>query len=404
MPFCRALFALLLCTSFSIGAELRLLSGKSITGDLVKIDAGEVVIKTKDGEVKTPTAQVLELDLAPAAASKGNYSDVELTDGTLLHCSAVAYKPKQVELTLLGGQKVTLPLDAVTYVLNDAQDEKNRKDWKNRFLTEARNSDVVAVKAQNSVSRLKGTFGDVEPEGKKIAFQLNSQGNPVPLVLEKVHGLLFLRQAPASPLPVCKVYDTQGNMLMVSSWTQSDAGFTLNTPSGGKFDFAKTVVTRFDFSKGRLTFLSSLEPSNVAETSTEDRVEHFRRDRNLDDGKIRLRVADEKAPGGYVPVTFDRGLSIHATSEIEYDLAGDYNEFKATVGVDDSVGGSDGFTLVKIEGDGRELYATKVSRKDLAKPMSCNIKNVKRLKIIVTSDDLLDLGKHVSLADARVSK
>src|SRR5438552_12520624 len=154
-------------------------------------------MKTTDGDQKTPTAQVLELKLAPPAPVKGSYTDVELTDGTLLHCSTVDYKPKQLDLTLLGGQKMTLPLDAVTYILNNAQDEQNRKDWKTRFLGETRNSDVVAVKAQNAVNRLKGTFGDIDAEGKKIAFQLNSQGNPVPLVLEKVHGLLFLRQPAA---------------------------------------------------------------------------------------------------------------------------------------------------------------------------------------------------------------
>src|SRR5437762_3380141 len=39
MPLCRALLALLVCTSPGLGAELRLLSGKTISGDLIKIDA-----------------------------------------------------------------------------------------------------------------------------------------------------------------------------------------------------------------------------------------------------------------------------------------------------------------------------------------------------------------------------
>ena len=37
-------------------------------------------------------------------------------------------------------------------------------------------------------------------------------------------------------------------------------------------------------------------------------------------------------------------------------------------------------------------------------PIVVNVQKVQKLKIIVTSDDLLDLGKHLALADARVSK
>src|SRR4051812_9004512 len=123
MPVRHALIALIFFASVGTGAELRLLNGKTLAGDLISINAKEIVIKTSGGEVPTPLAQVLQLDLEPVATPKKElkYTDVELIDGSLLHCSQFTLKSKQAELTLLPGQVVKLPLDAIHYVLNDAE-------------------------------------------------------------------------------------------------------------------------------------------------------------------------------------------------------------------------------------------------------------------------------------------
>jgi hypothetical protein len=71
--------------------------------------------------------------------------------------------------------------------------------------------------------------------------------------------------------------------------------------------------------------------------------------------------------------------------------------------VDDLVGG-DSQAVVRIEGDGRELFAGVVSRKDRPRPLNLDIQGVKQLRIVVGSQGLLDLGDHVDLADAKVSK
>src|SRR2546427_2948890 len=198
MPITRVIIAFCLCASVSPAADLRLLSGKTITGELVGINGKEIVIKTSTGDVPTPLAQVLQLDLepiAPAPKKEVKVTDVELIDSSLLHCSSFVLKGKQAELTLLSGQAVKLPLEAIRYVLNDAEDEKNRKDWKERFVEEKRTSDLVAIRStEGRSSRLKGTFGEADDEGKMIQFDLNTGGNPRPLKLERVQGMLFLRQ------------------------------------------------------------------------------------------------------------------------------------------------------------------------------------------------------------------
>lgn len=407
MPVRRALIAFFLCATVGMGADLRLLNGKTVTGDLVSINGKEIVLKTSSGDIATPLAQVLQLDLPELVAQPKKdlkYTEVELTDGSLLHCAKVVLKGMQVELTPLSGQVVKLPLEAIRYLLNDAEEEKVRKDWKERFLEEKHTSDLVGIRsAEGRVSRLKGTFGEADDEGKAIQFDLNSAGNPRSLKLERVQGMLFLRQGGAAADVLCKVSDTHQNLLMAADVTMNDKGCTVTTAGGVKIDYPVKLLSRFDFSKGKLTFLSDLEPARVAESSTEERVEHYRRDKNLDDQKMKLQKFDANGkPAG--TNEYDKGLALHSRTELEFDLKGDYNEFKAVLGVDPTVGGSDGPTLVKIEADGKEIYSGTITRQDEPVPINRDIKGVSRLRIVVASGDLLDLGKHVNLALARVSK
>jgi hypothetical protein len=105
-------------------------------------------------------------------------------------------------------------------------------------------------------------------------------------------------------------------------------------------------------------------------------------------------------------VTYPKGLSIHSRTVLTYDIGGDYNEFRAMLGVDDVVRSENGTPVlvrVVIEGDGRELFRGEVRDRDAPKPIALDVKNVRRLKITVAAP-LLDLGNQVDLGDARVSK
>src|SRR6516165_5780638 len=78
----RAFVAWVLFTSAAIAAEhqLRVLtSSDPIKGELVSVDAKNIVLKTADGNVTKPLAQVLQLDLEAPAQPSGNYTQVELT-------------------------------------------------------------------------------------------------------------------------------------------------------------------------------------------------------------------------------------------------------------------------------------------------------------------------------------
>lgn len=412
MSVIRALVVLFL-VSASAAAEpvkLRTLAGKTVEGELTGLSAREVVIKAADGAVVTPLTQAIDLELQPAGSPSGHYADLELTDGSLLHCAEYKLRATAIEVKLLAGAEAKIPLAAVSYLLNDAHEAKNREEFKG-FLAKRGNRDLLAVKdAEGRVNPVGGTLGAYDEKAEKFGFE-TEDGSRYKVALKKIYALAFFHKPdPDAPAALCRAYDTGGDLLAVQALTLGDAVLTVTTPSGAKLEVPRAQLARIDFNNGKVAYLSDLQPQ-IQESSNVERVEHYRRDKNLDDAPIRLDK------DGYA-----KGLSLHAYTELAYDLGGQYKELQAVVGVDASVAG-DSHVRVLFEGDGRELASYDVEQKagrlvvrgegrdapagdPPAGPrkVAVDVRNVRQLRITVSSVGLLDLGNQVTLAEARVSK
>lgn len=384
-------------------AELHTLKGEVLKGELESITNKEIVLKQDGKLAATPLPEVVKLDfpaVTPISKIEGKYSNVELTDGSLLHCKEWTIKAKQLELKTLAGQEIKIPLSAVANILNDAQDENYRKDWKERLSRKRRRDAIVLIKGE-AINPIEGTLGEGDAEGKTIEFQIAS-GRKGHIVLANLHGLIFQRELdPQAPPVLCKLSDSYQNFVMVSGVTRTPTGLSVKTPSGAQIEFAQELLTRLDYTLDKIAFLSRLEPSKVVQTSNFDFVDTYRRDKNLDNGP--LRIYGE---------SFSVGLALHAHTELEYDLRGDYREFQALAGIDQSVGGIGGPVLLVIEGviDGepKELYKKTFTRENAKDKkdgtINLNIKDVQKLRVIVRTGDLFDIGKHLDLVNAKVQK
>ena len=406
MPLCRIFLLLLLFGSSSLGADLRTLAGKTMTGEVVGINDKSIILKTEAGEVATPLADVLELKLQdPGSLPSGTkYSDIELIDGTMLHCTRFAIKKREAELTVVPGIEVRLPLASISYILSGADDAKLREEWQ-KFLPKRGNRDILVPKTGGVGNFLEGTFGEGDEKGTRIEFE-RAGGGKVLAQLTQIVGLVFFRKADQLPSTdkAFKVHDANRNLLVATKLALGPKGYTITTACGAKVDYLdanKPLVARLDYSGGKLTFLSDLEPIRVEETSNVDRIDHYRRDKNLEDRALKLaNMTDEN--GTSTVKTFGKGLALHSRTVLVYDIGGDYKDFKALLGVDEDVGGDSRVKLL-IEGDNRELFSTEVKRGDKPRPITLDVKGVRHLRITVSSE-FLDLGNHLDLVEARVSK
>jgi NPCBM/NEW2 domain len=390
---------LLAALALSAGADLQTLSGKKVTGDLVGLDRQMVIVRPAGGDpVRVPIADVLQVDLTPAEAPpKWAHTAVELTDGSVLHCSKVEVAGDQFDLTVIPDLHVKVPATTVFTVLRDAHDPKVRQDWQD-FLTKRGRLDMVVVRSDGKLNGLEGTFGP--GSGDAIEFTPSATGQKRAVKLARAQGLIFVQKPnPDAPNPLCRVTDAVGNLLVAADVVLNADGLAVTTVSGAHFDLKDAKqLAKLDFSKGKLAYLSDVNPTRDAVTLvTEDddlyaRFVRFRKDLNLDNGPIRL--------GGK---QYPKGVTLHAGAQLTYDVGGDYKELRATLGVDDGVETESPVEVV-IEGDGRELFRGKVSRKDPPRPLAVDVRGVKDLRIGVRATGLLDFGAQATLADAKVSK
>jgi len=104
---------------------------------------------------------------------------------------------------------------------------------------------------------------------------------------------------------------------------------------------------------GAFQYLSDVDPVAVDQHfppgfAFQVEVWGYKRDRNVSGGPLRL--------GGRV---YDKGLGVHSYCALTYDLGGEYRDFKATIGLDDSTRymGEPGFGAVvfKVLVDGRPV-------------------------------------------------
>src|SRR6478672_2253171 len=187
------IFPLLVAATLTAGADVQTLSGKKITGDMVGLDKQAIVLKTSSGEIRHPLSDVLQIELpAPEVAPKGGWFDVELTDGSVLHCSQVLLKGKSAELLLVPDVPLTVPLSAVFSILRDAHDPAVKALWQ-KFLPTRGRLDTVVIASGDKFDGLGGTFGDGTPTGDGIEFTLSGNGEKLTPRLSKVAGLVFVQ-------------------------------------------------------------------------------------------------------------------------------------------------------------------------------------------------------------------
>ncbi len=164
-----------------------------------------------------------------------------------------------------------------------------------------------------------------------------------------------------------------------------------------------------DYSHGKRDYLSDLTPVTV-----EQKFWLFAEERGVDqyhDWRYRCDKDLDERPLELNNVPYEKGLALHSHTELVYDLKGDYREFHAVVGIDREVPDRRP-VVVRIEGDGIELAKFTFVRGEKDKtagpvPVVRNIKDVKKLRIVVThldEDRMNDIGLKAVLADAFVTK
>jgi glucose/arabinose dehydrogenase len=126
-------------------------------------------------------------------------------------------------------------------------------------------------------------------------------------------------------------------------------------------------------------------------------------------GPVERNTSNGEAAGGdgntitLNGATYNKGLGVHADSDVRYDLGGQCSRFTAKVGVDDEVG-TNGSVTFEVWADGTKLYDSGIMRGDTAtKDVAIDISSRSQLRLLVTNGGDNHAYDHADWADAQVA-
>jgi hypothetical protein len=262
---------------------------------------------------------------------------------------------------------------------------------------------MVIRRKDDSIQPVEGIVRNVSAE--RIGFQID--GETVPVSRAKVDGVIYYHAAGRKlPRPLCFVEDVTGQRLAAVGATLAGDHLQLQTVCGLKLRRPLRVLSRLDFSAGKVQFLSDLKHELVRytpyvgpATQAQIRRRRPRNDCSLDGRTLELRFPEKDDAAE--PLAYAKGVSLHSRTLLVYRLPGRYRRFRAVAGIDPAMAGRGHVRLV-VAGDDKELLSTVLAGSKDPVTIDVDITGVTRLKILVDFGENRDDADRVHLCDARV--
>lgn len=248
---------------------------------------------------------------------------------------------------------------------------------------------MLVIRKNDVLDFVEGVVGKITPSDVQILLD----GEPVTVKREKVFGVVVFQRGAANQKPIGSLDLVNGDKLFARSVALSNGEFQVTLPTGGEAKVPLAQVRRVDFSLGKLTWLGDLKPRDMKhDFILMDGLPEYGVDRSL--LGERLRVGDK---------FFDRGVWIHSKTRLKYRLEGDYSRFQAWMGIQSSHTGN---VHVEFLADGQKLMEADVLAGAKApQRVDLDLKGKFVLEVVVDyGDDGDDIGDHLTLGDARLTK
>lgn len=378
--------------------DVQTLDGRVVSGSLAELTADWLTVETAEGKVALATEKLLEATLKhkPAASIPPAGAWIELTDGSTIVAGQYTVQDDKARITLLSGEVLETPTRSIRNVRLQMELDAVLGQW-SRILAKELDGDVLVVRNGDNLDYHQGVLGDANAD----VLQFRLDGEILPIKRAKVYGFAYRHPSgEAPPKAMCRLTDVFGSHWLIKEIALENK-LRWTTPAGLTVSCSPESVEHFDFSLGKIVYLSDLKPESVAWTpffgpaKSLPSMEQFyapRRDQNFESGSLQLAGTE-----------YGKGLAIRGRTEMTYRLPGSFSRFKAVAGIDDSVRPQGNIRLV-IRGDNNVLFDAPIAGSDAPKTIDLDLSGVRRLSILVDFGKQAGVGDHLDLCNARITK
>ena len=382
--------------------EVKTLAGKQLSGQLVELSPRQLTL-TLDGQaVALPVSELASLYVSKREPSAERISGmtVTLVDQSVIRATDYRSNQATARLQLADQNVLEVPTKLIRSILFANHPEGEQKlagQWSNIVANKAA-ADVLVLRKGGSLDYLEGVLGDVDQD--IVKFQLDAE--VIPVKRAKIEGLVYYHpQHSDIESAAYEVTTADGWRLRAQSVALSGGKLQIKTTAGLSVERPLEALAAIDFSAGKIQYLSDLEPEATKftpyfglkrELPSLTAFYQPRRDKGFEQNP--LRVGD---------TTYAKGLALHSRTQLTYRLGGQFRQFKAVAGIDETVRPR-GDVRLELTGDGKILWNATIKGTQPATQLNLDVTGVRRLEILVDFGGDLDLADYLNLYDARVIK
>lgn len=370
---------------------VHLLDGKSLEGTWVNLQGDGLSLRSINAQTLETIAHssLLRIDFQPAVGQSQDMPPLRvlMSDGSRIAATSIESDGREVTVSASERPSFKCPATELVGILFAKVTDAEAARWYS-LAAETRATDILTVVKNEKPFDLEGIIGSIREDG--LDFILD--GDTLPVKRERIRAALFANRG-RRPVDaaVIEVIDRSGSRWNVER--VESKGDQLDLVRGDeRWSIPFQQVRRIDYSRGRLVFLSDLEPVLTQHFPFFDVAWSVGRDVSLLNRPLRL--------GDRV---FTKGLAVHSRTSLTYELDTPYRRLDGLVGIDADAGPL-GDAVVVIRGDDRELLKARIRAGEPPLSMNVPLDGVKRVTLVADFGERFDLGDHVLWADARLVK
>jgi hypothetical protein len=392
------------------------LDGTAVTGQLQAWSAEEIVLKTTDGPLTLPAADVLSLEFSSESTNDSGRPIMELVDGTILPLADVAVANNRVVARLeppspAEPQPIAIPLDKVRSIRLQPLAAEVLPQWQEiRALGVPSDLIVVVKRGGNSLDHLECVLGQIT--ANEVEFKIDEKQVRVPR--NKVAGVIYYRSDDSNDrAPRCILLGREGLVIHSSAIDWAGESLRIRTATGLSLAWPLAGISSADLSAGKVVFLSDERPAAatwhplVGLPSVASRAAKYgqpRFNQSASGGPLTLAYSsDSPSTGIRETKSFAKGVALRSRSELVYRLPRGYSRFLALAGIEPAAAAS-GNVMFSIFADDHLLIEQAIAGSDAPLPLDFDVAGVKRLKFVVDYGQNLDTGDWLNVCNARIVK
>jgi hypothetical protein len=377
---------------------LRTIDGRVLTGMLTIDEQQKVVLRNNNIEVELDLAEVTGFERAQAAVAPVATphrvwlrSGLELPATRISGKPAAAGKPALVVVELPSALTIEVPLGTVRAIRHAPRGLAEPALFATDLKQPLGSEDVIYVVKDGTAQRSAVTVTSLSTD--RIDFLL--RGSAYDFELQGLAGIVFGATtgfAPdRQPRPRTRVQLTTGEALEGRLLGLDAQGAKCRLDEGVVVHVPAERLVNLQVATDRLAWLSELTPKQVEQTPAFDRVWPWTIDRTP--------VGTGFVLGGK---TFTRGLCLVPRTRLVYDLAGKFDVFEATIGIDERTG-PEAHAVFRVLADDQVLFTSQPHTRGMApEVLRLDLKKAKTLTLEVDFGKNYDLGDYCVFADARL--